>query len=542
MTAPNCPDCNKPMVKRTAKKTGKQFWGCTQYFSSGCRGYRPYVPEIGRISNPTPQQQACVDWILKHPSQRSRFLMVKAGAGTGKTSLIKHLISIIQEDDPGSEKGYFVYNAHNRDEAKEQGITFARTTHQVGYAALAREVDGKLTMVPDYDDKLKVREILKRYVDQNTGALIPLLCNLMSIYKNLLGEPSAEGIRGYITRFELELPKRYHDNYTGKDKMVVDYDHLAVILRKALKANNEQFDLFDFDDLIYMPVALNLPVRQVDWFFGDEVQDWNACQIELAKRICHDKTQGVWVGDEYQSMYAFRGADTMAMHNIAEGFNCDQLPLSVSFRCPQSHVKDINLRFPEIPFSAFERNTEGTIEDILIHDMPRLLGDDDMVLCRINAPLFQAMIRLLEQNRPVRYRGQDIYGAVKRVIDNNFADENSLEVIIKRCSEAMTELIEEDDYANVTKIDTLEILLLFARRASSKRDILYQIESLTKSRTGPIFTTIHKAKGEEADRVFILFPSLMPHSMAKTPEAQDQERNIEYVARTRAKKVIFEVY
>ena len=41
-TAPSCPQCNSPMVLRTARKgaqAGSSFWGCSKY--PGCRGTRP---------------------------------------------------------------------------------------------------------------------------------------------------------------------------------------------------------------------------------------------------------------------------------------------------------------------------------------------------------------------------------------------------------------------------------------------------------------------------------------------------------------------
>jgi superfamily I DNA/RNA helicase len=45
---------------------------------------------------------------------------------------------------------------------------------------------------------------------------------------------------------------------------------------------------------------------------------------------------------------------------------------------------------------------------------------------------------------------------------------------------------------------------------------------------------VHRAKGLEAKNVFILKPELLPHPMAKQPWQQEQERNIKYVAFTRA--------
>jgi DNA helicase-2/ATP-dependent DNA helicase PcrA len=50
---------------------------------------------------------------------------------------------------------------------------------------------------------------------------------------------------------------------------------------------------------------------------------------------------------------------------------------------------------------------------------------------------------------------------------------------------------------------------------------------------GVVFSSVHRAKGLEAKRVYILSPELMPHKMATKPWELEQERNIEYVAITR---------
>jgi superfamily I DNA/RNA helicase len=51
-------------------------------------------------------------------------------------------------------------------------------------------------------------------------------------------------------------------------------------------------------------------------------------------------------------------------------------------------------------------------------------------------------------------------------------------------------------------------------------------------------STIHRAKGDEAERVYILRPDLLPHPRARTPQQQEQEQNLRYVAFTRAKEAL----
>ncbi len=45
------------------------------------------------------------------------------------------------------------------------------------------------------------------------------------------------------------------------------------------------------------------------------------------------------VGDKFQSVYGFRGADFQAMDNVRSTFKCESLPLSVTYRCAKNIVK-----------------------------------------------------------------------------------------------------------------------------------------------------------------------------------------------------------
>lgn len=56
-----------------------------------------------------------------------------------------------------------------------------------------------------------------------------------------------------------------------------------------------------------------------------------------------------------------------------------------------------------------------------------------------------------------------------------------------------------------------------------------------------MLSTIHKAKGLENDRVFFLCPELIPSRFATQPWQYEQERNLKYVAITRAKRELIYV-
>ena len=81
----------------------------------------------------------------------------------------------------------------------------------------------------------------------------------------------------------------------------------------ALRENNA----FDFDDLIEKPVqlfrdhpaVLALYRGKYDHVLIDEYQDINAAQYELVRMLAHEHGNLSVVGDDAQSIYAFRGAD-----------------------------------------------------------------------------------------------------------------------------------------------------------------------------------------------------------------------------------------
>jgi len=67
-------------------------------------------------------------------------------------------------------------------------------------------------------------------------------------------------------------------------------------------------------------------------------------------------------------------------------------------------------------------------------------------------------------------------------------------------------------------------------------ELVHKIEGLFSDEIeGVVCSSVHRAKGLEADRVFIIRRDLMPHPMAQSPWELVQEKNLEYVAITRSK-------
>jgi ATP-dependent exoDNAse (exonuclease V) beta subunit len=104
--------------------------------------------------------------------------------------------------------------------------------------------------------------------------------------------------------------------------------------------------------------------------------------------------------------------------------------------------------------------------------------------------------------------------------------------------------MEYEDIVNTRPImdfiDTIKALEALSDGITWKDDLIRKIDTIfsDNEKEGICLSTIHKAKGLEADNVFILCPSLMPSKYAKKEWEKIAEENLIYVAITRAKKTL----
>ena len=91
--------------------------------------------------------------------------------------------------------------------------------------------------------------------------------------------------------------------------------------------------------------------------------------------------------------------------------------------------------------------------------------------------------------------------------------------------------------------DTIETIFALADGCNTIDELKERIKIVFSDEVqGVTFSSIHKAKGAEAERVFILQPDLIPHPMALksgNQESIQQEYNIKYVALTRSKSELY---
>lgn len=461
--------------------------------------------------------------------ERTGHVMVEAVAGSGKTfSLLECMWRSV---------GDSVFVAFNKSIATELATKVpshvdAMTLHSFGYAAV-RKAFGFVR-----PDNKKLGFIMQKYpatafMSSMTGLekaqvfqMRQQITELVSIWKaTLIDYKNNEEVAKTASYYGIN----YDPNILGAARSIME---------KSIAIHN----YVDFDDMIYMPVALNLTTPTYANVFVDECQDLNRTQIELVlKMVKKPNGRVIAVGDPKQSIYGFRGADTNAMPRIRETLNATVMPLSVCYRCPTSHLELARELVPQI--EAKPDAIVGEIDYINTDSFTSKVSTEKepLVLCRTNAPLISYAIRLIKEGKKAHVRGADI-GAFLRGLVIGFQTHSISQFNdkIDEWENAQLEQLEKRRASNAVKdtiIDYADVLREFGKQCANPFDIVKMIDNIFSDDTdGTIFSSVHRAKGLESETVYIIRPDQLPLIRKDQQEWElDQELNLKYVALTRSK-------
>lgn len=317
--------------------------------------------------------------------------------------------------------------------------------------------------------------------------------------------------------------------------------------REILRASVRDLSVIDFDDQLWLPIIMGGKFPKFHVILCDEAQDLSALNHEILRRCAVEETRVIAVGDPNQGIYGFRGADSASMEKLIKMFDMKSLPLSISYRCALNIVQYAQRLVPEI--EAADNAPEGTVCGWSWYNAEDFRGDD-MIMCRLNAPLIQMAYALIRRRVAVNVLGRDIGKGLTALIkkmnrskyDNKkiHGPDGLSERLANHVKAAQAKFQEDRDEAKLARIeDKVETIKVFVEEhdGDDVDALIREIEALFSDTVDNRLTlcTVHKAKGLEADRAFILEPKEMPCKWARTKWQKQQERNLEYVAITRAK-------
>lgn len=471
-------------------------------------------------------------------------LVVEAAAGSGKTFTLIKCLELIPNDKR------ILLTAFNKDivnelkkKAKEFPNVECKTLHGLGMLMVMKNVD-EMSPVP---------EIFK-YSSQfysNPSAYTKI--NLFRLKKHDR-KTYMDNVKKYVDfarYFLCQTPKDLDEiEKVYEIETVADEKEVAM---KLLEWGKTNLKTMDYTDMIWLPNVLNLkPIGlQYDYIMVDECQDMNKAERELVLKCFKMGTRMVSVGDENQLIYQFSGSDKDSLNTLKNLPNTKCLPLSISYRCADSIVEYAQRIVPSIEKNDDHR-AGNVLEDVPLEDVK----DGDMVLCRTNAPLVDLYNRYLKLGKKSYIVGKDIGSNMKTIIESmNMTEVNWGNIekdglfirlyddLFETRNKIMAESnVSKEDAINSRqfqdKLDMINAIGAMANGINSVDELLGKIDVVFPKKVqkeGIKLSTIHKSKGLECENVYIACKSLMPSKNATTKWEKRQERNLMYVAYTRAK-------
>ena len=468
--------------------------------------------------------------------------VVDAVPGSGKTWTLLEAAYIL----PYGAKTLFVaFNTHIARELAEklQARLIAMecsTIHSLGKRILERALGTRLHVEEQKYRRLAKRQLLEQGID--SARLADQLKQLANFARLTLTEPTPEQLLSLIAHYDLEVDPSdpaWPEFLTWVEPILEEGQSLA------------QLGVIDFTDMIALPMTMDLPCPQYDYLFLDEAQDLNAAQAALILRCCR---QGriLAVGDQRQSIYGFSGADTRSLQTLIECKQATVLPLSICYRCPTRVVALAAQVFPGI--EAAPDQAPGTVEVLPQAQFLTRVQPVDLVLCRCTAPLVSQCLRLLRAGRKAQVRGRDLGKSFLDLLARlaprwGFSLGTLGELVEEYRAEQIAILasIPDSDLRAAALQDRVDTFLALWEAYLSKSQgqgtiegFKAYIESFFTDEDGTgrslvMLSTVHRAKGLEYPRVFLLEPGLLPHPAAKQGWQREQEENLLYVALTRTK-------
>ncbi|MBA1279828.1 DNA helicase Rep [Stutzerimonas stutzeri] len=300
------------------------------------------------MSRLNPRQQEAVNYV-------GGPMLVLAGAGSGKTSVITRKIAYLIQQC-GIRAQYIVAVTFTNKAAREmkervssllrgsegRGLTVS-TFHNLGLNIIRKEY-AKLGYKPGFS-----------IFDE--GDIKALLTDIMQ--KEYSGDDGVDEIKNYIGSWKNDLITPEEALGSARNPK----EQTAAIVYTHYQRTLKAYNAVDFDDLIMQPVKLfqDHPEvlekwrNKVRYMLVDEYQDTNASQYLLVKMLVQERAHFTVVGDDDQSIYAWRGARPENLMQLKDDFpSLKVVMLEQNYRSTSRILKCANVLIANNPH-AFEK-------------------------------------------------------------------------------------------------------------------------------------------------------------------------------------------
>ncbi len=480
---------------------------------------------------PTEEQTAIKEAFPDH-----RFLTIQAKSGSGKTSTL-YLLANSTED----RILYLAFNKSMAEEARRKmpPNVECRTLHSICYQFLDHRLRAKLSRPEgqyvnvagtgsEIAKKFKINNLIdKRGKTLLTRAMIGLM------------------IKQTVGKFEFsDDPFISRKHFPGvhladiKRKGINEHKLITEVVKYAKQLWRERIDpntdtLMTHDTYVKL-FELSGADLGYDIIFGDEFQDVNPAFLSILRNAKSAK-QVVVVGDEYQSIYQFRGSQNMMKETSTYGA---ELPLTACFRFGPKVANIANmilsdkepLRHPLVG-KGFDTVVGSYKSDVVDYTKPYT------IIFRKNLTLLmEAMDRIADGEEIII--NVDTRDFISMVDSVNALRRGDIE---KVKHETVLPYADWNEFVECAEADPDAKRLLNIVVSGKANIIAHTLRTHRNSPTAKVtLTTAHKSKGLEWDQVIVAndFPSNYDKKTGEWVGLEEAERNLLYVAHTRCVKCL----
>jgi DNA helicase II / ATP-dependent DNA helicase PcrA len=300
-------------------------------------------------------------------------LLVIAGAGSGKTRVITYKVSWLIEN--GIHPAQILLLTFTRKAANEM---LNRVEKLLGDKSTSNVMGGTFhafsnTVLRQYSNLLGIPSNFTIIDGQDSADILDLLKNEMKFSK-LKKErpfPRKDMVQEIISKsrnHELSIADtlvKYFDGY-------ICFLFEIELLKKAFAAYKQASNLMDYDDLMSVlrdklrdhEVFRNKLRERIRYVLVDEYQDTNNVQREIVELLCRGTSSVTVVGDDSQSIYAFRGANFENILRFPVSFpECRIIKIEQNYRSGQG-ILDFANSIIENARIGFKKRLHSTIPSL----------------------------------------------------------------------------------------------------------------------------------------------------------------------------------
>ncbi len=270
--------------------------------------------------------------------------IIIAGAGSGKTKVLTHKIAYLIEN--GYEPSSILALTFTNKAAKEMKTRIKKLVGKQANDILMGTFHSVFARIlRENSDKLGYKINFSIYDKDDSVALVSHVMEELNISDDLFS-PNSVQHRISNMKNHMVSPEDFRQNFmdTAADQKFADiYEHY----NKRLFENNAM----DFDDLLLKPIELfeRYPKvaskyrGKIRYILVDEYQDTNRAQYNLIKMMTSSRIKVCVVGDDAQSIYAWRGADISNIFDFQKDFpNSKLFKLEQNYRSTQNILRAAN--------------------------------------------------------------------------------------------------------------------------------------------------------------------------------------------------------